>query len=209
MDSTTTTTQNTIISPREPVTNSDSGIFSIKNILIVILVLLLVFSFLGINLLNLSGGFLQSLSNSGGPVVKHILTALGYSTGQLIDTTTDVAVDTAKVGVDIAGGSLHSVGQILKGSGNNSDLDSTINESGILPNQAQPDSSESPIQNNIQNNKAAWCLVGDYQGRRGCVSVTDTNKCLSGQLFPDRQTCLNPNLSNNMNYFNALKGVQE
>lgn len=207
MDSTTTTAQNTNITPRQPLTNPESDLFSTKNMLIYILAALLIFSFLGINLLNLSGELLQMIANIFGPVVNQFLSIFGYSTGQLIDKTTDVAVDTTKVGVDIAGGALHSVGHILKGSSTN-DLETSINNSGILPNNAEPDSSESPIQNNIQN-KATWCLVGEYQGRRGCVAVKDANKCLSGQLFPDQQTCLNPNLTNNMNYFNGLKSVQE
>lgn len=74
---------------------------------------------------------------------------------------------------------------------------------------AQPDSTTNPIQNPIASSKVSWCLVGEYQSTRGCISVDDDSKCMSGQIFPDQQTCLNPTLSNNMSQLKLLKGIPE
>ena len=62
-------------------------------------------------------------------------------------------------------------------------------------NQPEPDTSVDPIQKPITSNKINWCLVGEYQGKRGCIEVDDTSKCMSGQVFPTQATCLNPTRS--------------
>ena len=59
-------------------------------------------------------------------------------------------------------------------------------------NEPSPDTSENNIQKPITSDKNVWCLVGEYEGKRGCVEVNDASKCLSGQVFPNEQMCLNP-----------------
>jgi len=43
-----------------------------------------------------------------------------------------------------------------------------------------------------------WCLVGEFNKKRGCVPVADETKCLSGQVFPNQAMCLNPTLTANV-----------
>ena len=182
--------------------SSDEGLFSSKNTLIIILVTLLVFSFLGVNLLFVFGNFMQTISNIFGPLVAQILSIFGYTTGTVLNKSVDIVSDVAKTGIDIADGTLHSVGDLLKGvSSQNVDpnarnqLDKSLNSSGIQYSEPSPDNSINPIQKPITSGKQAWCLVGEYQGKRGCIAVSDSNKCLSGQIFPTQQLCLNPTLT--------------
>jgi len=172
---------------------SGEGIFSNKNIIIIALVILLVFSFLGVNLLIVLGNFIQSIVNLFGPLVAQILAVFGYTAGTVIDKSADLVTGVAKTGIDIADGTLHSVGGLLKGS--NNPLDRALNTSGIRLNEPSPDNSINPIQKPITSVKQSWCLVGEYQGKRGCIAVSDSNKCLSGQIFPTQQLCLNPTLT--------------
>jgi hypothetical protein len=77
-------------------------------------------------------------------------------------------------------------------------FDNSLNLSnlpGTLPN---ADSADSNIQTAISSSKNQWCLVGNFQGRRGCVEVDKDTKCMSGQIFPSQHACLNPTLTNNM-----------
>ena len=199
------------INPRieslRPVESYD--LFSAKNSIIIILCVLLLLSFLGINLLNISGNIVQTFANIFGPLVAQILSIFGYTTGTLINIGADVAGDTAKAGIDIAEGSLHSVGNILRDASDDhvneqskSGLDSALNQSKNKeqPQQPKPDSTENPIQNPIATNKSGWCLVGEYKGRRGCIEVSDQDKCLSGQVYPSQKLCLNPVLTPNVPY---------
>jgi hypothetical protein len=186
--------------------STDSSFLN-KNMLIIALIILLILSFLGINLLNIFGDFVQTIINIFGPLFSQILSVFGYTTGTIINKSADIVSDTAKLGIDVAEGSIQSVGDLLKNASqpnvdpnSRRQLDQTLNTSKFKLAKSEPDNSASPIQKPISSNKVGWCLVGEYEGKRGCVEVSDQHKCLSGQIFPDKQMCLNPTLSNNMNH---------
>jgi hypothetical protein len=176
-----------------------NNIFNGNNLIIVILSTLLILSFLGINLLNITGNFIQSIVYVFGPLVTQILSVLGYTTGTILDRSSDVITDTAKSGLDIANGTVQSVADLLKDASRlNMDtksklkLDSNINQSNYKYNDPKPDNTSNPIQNPSSNNKQSWCLVGEYEGKRGCIEVSDERQCLSGQTFQTQQLCINP-----------------
>ena len=178
--------------------NTTGGIDN-KTIIIVLLVLLSL-SFLGINLLTIFGDLIKTIVDILGPLVSQILSIFGYTTGSIINKTADVVGDVAKTSVDIAEGSVQSVGNILRDASRpnvdsraTSSLDTALNvQGGTTGGQPAPTPSESPITKPITANKAGWCLVGEYEGKRGCISVTEYDKCLSGQVYASRDQCLLP-----------------
>jgi hypothetical protein len=179
---------------------SESGGY-FKNVIIIILTVVLILSLLGINIFIIFGNGLQKLIDIFNPVVSKGLSDLGYASGTVIDKSSDVLADTAKVGIDIAHDTLDSVGELLvkasgqsPGSGKNIDI--AINQPPtVAPNQPSPDASTSPIQTSPSSSKSQWCLVGEYNGARGCINITDQDKCMSGQVFPSQQMCLNPTMT--------------
>jgi type II secretory pathway pseudopilin PulG len=186
-----------------------SGLFSGKNFIIILLTGLLVLSFLGINLFIILGNWLQVVINIFGPLIAQILSVFGYTTGTVLDKTEDVATTVAKAGIDIAGGTVQSVADLLKkASADNVDpkarnqLDQSLGSmsSSKTPtfklNTPEADDTNGTIQKPISSDKSQWCLVGDYQGKRGCIDVDDAAKCMSGQVFPSQQLCLNPTKTN-------------
>jgi hypothetical protein len=179
--------------------NQTGGIDN-KTIIIVLLILLSL-SFLGINLLTIFGDLIKTIADILGPLVSQILSIFGYTTGSIINKTADVVGDVAKTGVDIAEGSVQSVGTILRDASRphvdsraTSSLDNALNvqSSSLNVKQPEPTPSENPIQKPITSGKAGWCLVGEYEGKRGCISVNDYDKCLSGQVYASKDQCLLP-----------------
>lgn len=165
-----------------------------KNTLIVILIVVLILSVLGVNIFILFGNALQNIVDIFRPLVSKTLSNLGYASGTLIDRSSDLVADTSKIGIDILHGTVDSVGDLLiKASGQESgsvvDL-KLYQPPTVAPNPPEPNQTTSPIQSNPSTSKSTWCLVGEYNGTRGCVSVTDQDKCLSGQVFPNQQECL-------------------
>ena len=138
-------------------------------------------------------------------LAMNILAFFGLVTGSAINVSANVIGNVARTGVDITEGTLHSVGNILTGvQGQNPqtqpNLDKTLNDSTIGQQNTQiprPDTSENPIQNPISQDKQSWCLVGEYKGRRGCIEISEHDKCMSGQVYPSQKMCLNPALSQN------------
>lgn len=55
----------------------------------------------------------------------------------------------------------------------------------------QADDSYSSIQS---SGKSGWCLIGEDQGIRSCMQVGVNDQCMSGDIFPTNDVCVNPNL---------------
>ena len=183
---------------------STGNFFNNKNYIIIFLLILLILSFLGINMLAISGNLIQTIVNIFGPLVTQILSIFGYTAGTLIDKSAEIVTDTAKTGIDIAGGTVGSIGDLLKDASRQGvddkakqQLDQSINLSKHPNKQPEPDSTTNPIQKPITSCKSGWFLVGEYEGRRGCIQVGQEDKCLSGQVYPNQKMCLNPTLTQN------------
>jgi hypothetical protein len=55
----------------------------------------------------------------------------------------------------------------------------------------EPDDSSSSIQ---AVGKSGWCYVGENKGVRSCAAVGVNDVCMSGNIFPTRDVCINPSL---------------
>lgn len=47
---------------------------------------------------------------------------------------------------------------------------------------------------NTQQGKAGWCYIGSEQGYRSCSQVGEADICMSGNIFPTQDVCVNPSL---------------
>ena len=190
-----------------------------KNYIIIFLLLLTFFSLLGINLLYEAGDGFQWASSGIVPYIKKVLGIIGWSTGSLINVSTDIVSDTARAGIDVAEGSIQSVGNLLQNASKggmsidlsenqkllNDGVRGSSQSTGQQPAQQQDtqqqprqseikkDQSSNSIQNPISNKKSStkWCLVGEYQGKRGCIEVNDDDICISEKIYNNLGECIN------------------
>jgi hypothetical protein len=193
-----------LFKPEQPQNTFDG-----KTVMIVVLVLILIISFLGINILNIAGDAFQRISDAIFPPIINLLAFFGYTTGSVVNKTAEVVGDTAKTGVDIAQGTVYDVGNLIKDASTGVDsrskvnLDNAINNSYRIspvdlsrpPREPEPARAENPIQKPISSGKTNWCLVGEYKEKRGCIELDEHDKCLSGQVFPSQKMCLNPTMT--------------
>lgn len=56
------------------------------------------------------------------------------------------------------------------------------------------DDSGSAIQSNKSSSKSGFCYIGEYRGVRSCVQVGENDTCMSGDIFPSQDICVNPSL---------------
>jgi hypothetical protein len=154
-----------------------------KNIIIIVLVLIIL--------------IFTSLGTFASEFVSQVL----YSTGWFIGKTSDVVAKTGETSLDIANDAIHHGSDLMiKASKKSSEKqdEQPSEKSTVKLNEPEPDTTTNPIQKPITSGKSNWCLVGEYQGRRGCVEIGENDKCMSGQIFPSQYTCLNPNFSQNV-----------
>ena len=68
----------------------------------------------------------------------------------------------------------------------------TSAQTGPNTNEYEADESSSNIQ--IGAPKAGWCYIGEDRGFRSCAKVGVNDKCMSGDIFPSHEICVNPSL---------------
>lgn len=227
--------------------------YDFKDFMILVLIIVLVLSVLGINIFLIIAYIVQYIVY----LLSPLLSIFGYTSGSIINTTSELAADTSHFGIDIAEGTAHDVGNLLIASSDPNQIptlppavktypmaiiDAISRTLSVHPTPTQSpkviyvpapasvqssvpvqapapsfsaiinaapsptpsinipkaDTTENPVQNPIASSKTQWCLIGEYQHRSGCVEVDDTNQCMSGQVFPTQQMCLNPTMTTNI-----------
>jgi hypothetical protein len=53
---------------------------------------------------------------------------------------------------------------------------------------------EDYVANDSYSSKAGWCYIGSEQGYRSCSQVGEADTCMSGNIFPTQDICVNPSL---------------
>ena len=168
--------------------------------------------FFGVNIFSYLGDFLQKLKETSAPFFKDILESLGYVVTETTKDVTNIAAKGAKLGIDVAAGTVESGVDVIQGqldmeqSGNSSQQQqqqsskSSISASltSALANAEEnteplPDDAMSSTQRN-GTGKAGYCYIGEDRGFRSCISVSENDTCMSGDIFPSQEICVNPSL---------------
>jgi hypothetical protein len=157
--------------------------FDWKNVSILILLFIVILTYMGINVLKIMGDLVQSFVSIITPATATFLQSLGYTTGTAINAVADVTTDVARTGIDVAEGTAHNVGNLMIGTQQGSMGNYNNND-------PQPDGSENSIQKSMSASKTKWCLAGEYQKKRGCIDISESDKCLSGEVFPSEEMCM-------------------
>ena len=58
----------------------------------------------------------------------------------------------------------------------------------------QADDSYSSIQGSRGGGKSGWCYIGEERNVRSCIEVGPNDQCMSGDIFPSQNICVNPSL---------------
>ena len=89
-------------------------------------------------------------------------------------------------------------GAAAKAGAPNTNLDAAIAKARPKPKKsespAHPDEAGSRTQSSKAKGKSSYCYIGEDRGFRSCIKVDDPGTCLSGEIFPTRDICINPTL---------------
>ena len=174
--------------------------FSLKKILVIIVILL----FLGFNVLKMSGEGLDTLGSVG----RALFGSLGLDIGGTIKKTIDNTAKGSKEVIDVtknaADDAVDDTEELLTGEKikkheedkkNNEALAEAVNEPvKKKAREVVPDDAGSTLQQSKGAGKAGWCFVGEDRGFRSCVQVGINDDCVSGDIFPSKDICVNPSL---------------
>jgi hypothetical protein len=69
-------------------------------------------------------------------------------------------------------------------------LQKALNDASQSGGEVIPDSSES----RIQSGKTGWCFIGSDNLSRTCSQIGVNDMCMSGEIYPTKDVCINPSL---------------
>lgn len=131
-----------------------------------------------------------------------ILSILGLNIFNYFSQVTDGAAKITEVGassaLDVTSNTIKNAGQGTKDVTDtiSGELDEIANALDIhVVNKSKetpiPDDSGSDIQT---QKKTGYCLIGEEKGYRSCMYVGKRDTCMSGEIFPSLEICINPSL---------------
>ena len=177
--------------------SSDSGMSFFK-ILLYILIAILLLAFIGVNLFNYLAQGTDIITNITRPFVDFIATITGNTTKTAITNTSTgskTIVDNLEKGtvgtVDFIQKNVKDTAN--KGSNNTStkSVVSTENDDSLADNKKNNEEPE-PTRTNSLNH--GYCYVGKINDTRYCAKVSGRDQCMSGDIYPSMDICVNPNL---------------
>lgn len=152
--------------------------------------ILVILSILGFNLFDYLGNIIQWFADTFGPIVKKIGNSLGMAVEDTTKTTLNQSAEGTKGGISAAAETITSgitlLQQTLSGK--------PINEESAQQKSLGPvgDDSGSRVQKTAS--KSSYCYIGEDRGFRNCISISEGDKCMSGNIFPTMDVCINPNI---------------
>ena len=176
------------------------------------LMIILILTFLGFNIFSYLAQGTQDITNIFAPLLQKLFGITLSTASQTIDVAAEggkAITNSAATGIDkgltgvqnitpnkasssVSSKSIQDKEEIeesknsLNKALNNSNKKNKNSEDEYEPNQASSSIHET--------GKAGWCFIGEDRGNRTCSKVGVNDKCMSGDIFPSQQICINPNL---------------
>ncbi len=189
-----------------------SGFFdSLKSInLTTWLIIFLVLSFLGFNIFVYLAKGTQGITNFFAPLIEKIFGTTASVIGQTVDVSAEGAKAVVGGTASVVNSGLTAVQDITPNG-----APSSLNTQSVQGTMQPPDVTTNNNLNRALNSsqqdgqdyqayeasssvggggKAGWCYIGEDRGFRSCAQVGVNDECMSGDIFPSNELCINPNL---------------
>jgi len=190
--------------------SSNSGFFDgFKNINVTTwIVIILILAFLGLNIFTYLAQGTQDITNFFAPLLKKVFGITVGVVGEVVDVSAEGAkkVVSGTAGGINAGLTALQAKSSIKGQSVNqeqqppsqniqqSTLNKALNSSSQQSQQQDYQAMEASSSVHASSGKAGWCFVGLDRGIRTCAEVGVNDTCMSGDIFPSQEICMNPNL---------------
>lgn len=193
--------------------SSDYSIFdTLKDISVTTWILIiLLLAFLGFNIFIYLAKGTQGIADFFAPFLKSVFGITLDTTSQVVDVSAEGAKAAVAGTAGATQGALTAVQDItpnntsssVKGQSltpqqqdvmQQSSLNKALN-SGEKQKQTEREYEADTASSSIQGiGKSGWCYIGEDRGYRTCAQVGANDQCMSGDIFPTHEICMNPNL---------------
>tara|TARA_B100000902_G_scaffold354671_1_gene367009 strand:+ start:1564 stop:2163 length:600 start_codon:yes stop_codon:yes gene_type:complete len=169
--------------------NSNFNTFNWQN-LFKYSVVIIILAFLGFNLFSHLGNLIDNINYFFSPITN----LFQEKTNKVFETSSLNAAKGVKGIGNVTGNFINAGVNTLKHELDGKKNDTTqISDPLLVEEDPEPDTTDSIIQTTPKTG-TGYCYVGEDRGIRSCVKINKNHKCMSGDIFPTRDLCINPNL---------------
>ena len=186
---------------KESITNLLSSSFTIY------ILVFLILAVLGINVFAYLGYFTDDTIGILKPLIFVGITTRSNISQDIISTS----AEGTKAATDVVAGTINSAidttGNVLTQS-SNQDSDDELEEETIddynklqkdinennKPSNSTPEPDDATSKTQKVKGKSGFCYIGEDRGFRSCIEVGENDTCMSGDIFPTKEICINPSL---------------
>jgi hypothetical protein len=213
MDNTNNLSETLMQSSDNSISTDSSSFFSgLKNINATTwIIIFFILAFFGFNIFVYLAKGTQDITNIFAPLLEKIFGATAEVAGQAVNISAEGAkavvtgtadvVDTSLTAVQNAVAPSEVKGQPVSQQYQQPDImqQSSLNKSlNTAQQQQQPQydyqANEASSSVNGKTGQAGWCYIGEDRGYRTCAQVSASDICMSGDIFPSQEICMNPTL---------------
>jgi len=172
----------------------------------------LILAFLGFNIFLYLAKGTEDIANFFKPLIEKIFGTALEVTGKTVDVPAEGAKEVVSGTANVVNAGLTSVQDIIPTTANSSihsekyqetiqkpDVTSknTLNRALDSSHRKSSDDDDDDYEAHEASSsilKSGWCYIGEDRGFRSCAQVGVDDKCMSGDIFPSQEICVNPNL---------------
>jgi len=183
------------------------GFFSKINFTTILLVVIAL-AILGFNIFSYLSDATETTSGILKPVISSIYNFFGYAVTDTAKKTIEISAKGTKLGVDVVAGTATSAIDTTQAIALDDDMsepteipipedvDENVQKKKEVKKKVKvvSDDSQSVFQKSNSSKKAGWCFIGEDNGVRSCIDIQKGDKCVSNEIFPSRELCMNPGL---------------
>ena len=176
--------------------STESG-FSFIKILIYVIIGILLLAFIGFNVFSYLAEGTDIFTSITAPVVDFVANI----TGNTAKTTISNTVTGSKNIVDnLEKGSIGSIDYVQKNikdtaeKRSKKDIVSTENDDNLTDKNNKNDANVEPEPIRTNSLNQGYCYIGKINDTRYCAKVSGRDQCMSGDIYPSMDICVNPNL---------------
>jgi hypothetical protein len=179
------------------------------------IIIILILAFLGFNVFVYLAKGTQDITSFFGPLIQKIFGTTAAITGQAVDVSAEGAKAVVSGTADVVNTGLTAVQNVTPNQAPSSvksqSVQNTMQQPDMLANASlnkalntsktqntndeyQANEASSSLYTDATTGKAGWCYIGEDRGFRSCAQVGINDTCMSGDIFPSQDICVNPSL---------------
>ena len=195
--------------------NSTSIFDGLKNINFTTwLLIILILAFLGFNIFVYLAKGTESIRSIFAPLFEKVFGTALLVTGETVDVAAEGAKTVVTGTANAVNTGLTAIQDVTPNSANSSINSQSVQDTSSTQQNVSTDNTLNKALNSSHNEnqdatdyaaheasssvhsagKAGWCFIGEDRGFRSCAQVGVNDQCMSGDIFPSQELCINPNL---------------